>query len=168
MAKKIRELIVVGPQRTNSKDVEYVVDQLVEIAVRALSPGINDPLTAMNCIDRLGGALGTLSSREFRSNVCSDGAGNPRLYMERLTDAGLLDTVFDQLRQHASEDVAVSIRLMEMIASLGARLSRDALKQGLQDHLEKLYRACRRDVEGEADRDDIERRYQKANEVLVK
>ncbi|MGD8789709.1 MAG: DUF2254 family protein, partial [Burkholderiales bacterium] len=135
-------------------------------AVRALSPGINDPITAMNCIDRLGGALGILSSREFRSNVCSDEAGSPRLYMERLTDSGLLGTAFDQLRQHASNNVAVSIRLMEMIASVGARVSRNTLKQGLRDQLDKLYAACRRDVEGKADRHDIEQRYHEAVNVL--
>ena len=168
LTKKIRELIVVGPQRTNSKDVEYVVDQLVEIAIRALSPGINDPLTAINCIDVLGGSLGVLSSREFPGNVCRDEAGSPRLYMERFTDRGVVDAAFNQLRQHASGNVAVSIRLMEMIASLGARISRETLKEGLRDQLEKLHAACQRDVEGGADLDDIAERYQKALEVLRK
>jgi uncharacterized membrane protein len=166
LTKKIRELIVIGAQRTNSKDVEYVVDQLVEIAVRALSPGINDPITAINCIDRLGGALGVLASREFPGNVCCDDAGKPRLYMQRLTDKGVMDAVFNQLRQHASNNVAVSIRLMEMAASLGSRISRKALKQALHDQIENLYAACRRDIDGEPDLRDIEERYHRAAEVL--
>ncbi len=166
LTRKIRELIVVGAQRTNSRDVEYVVDQLVEIAVRALSPGINDPITAINCIDRLGGALRILGSRAFPGNVCSDEAGTARLYMETLTDEGVLDAAFNQLRQHASSNVAVSIRLMEMIAGLGAHLSRDALRQGLREHLEKLHAACRREIEGKSDWRDIEQRYRKAIEAL--
>lgn len=168
LTRKVRELIVVGPQRTNSKDVEYVVDQLVEIAIRALSPGVNDPNTAINCIDMLGGSLGIFSSREFPGNVCRDECGEPRLYMERFTDRGVIDAAFNQLRQHASGNVAVSIRLMEMIASLGERIRREALKEGLCDQLEKLYAACQRDVEGKLDLNDVVQRYQKAREVLGK
>ena len=78
----------------------------------------------------------------------------------------VLDT--NQLRQHASGNVAVSIRLMEMIASLGERITREALKEGLCDQLEKLYAACQRDVEGKLDLNDVVQRYQKAREVLGK
>ena len=166
LEQKIRELVVVGAQRTNSQDIEYVVDQIVEIAVRALSPGINDPITAINCIDRLGGALGTLAEREFPSNVCTDEAGNPRLYVERLTDKGVLDAAFNQIRQHASRDVAVSARLIEMIASLGKRVSRESFKQGLHDQLEQHFAACQRDIDGESDRHNIEERYHAAMKVL--
>ena len=167
LSSKIRELIVIGAQRTNSKDVEYVVDQLVEIAVRALSPGVNDPITAINCIDRLGGALGVLATREFPGNICCDDAGNPRLHMERLSDKGVVDTVFNQLRQHASNNVAVSIRLMEMVASLGSRISRKALKQALHHQLENHYADCQREINGKADLHDIGERYHRAVEILA-
>ncbi len=60
-ANAIRGLFYFGTRRTLVQDVEFGIDQLVEVAVRALSPGINDPFTAINCIDRLGAALCVVS-----------------------------------------------------------------------------------------------------------
>jgi len=59
---KINAAFVLGNQRTAAQDVEFSVNQLVEIAVWALSPGINDPFTAVACVDRLGSALCRLAS----------------------------------------------------------------------------------------------------------
>ncbi len=56
-----------GKQRTPTQDVESAIGPLVEVAVRALSPGINDPFTAMTCIDWLGDALIRLAGREIPS-----------------------------------------------------------------------------------------------------
>jgi len=58
---------VIGNQRTAAQDVEFSFNQLVEIAVRALSPGINDPFTAIACVDRLGSGLCRLARRDMPS-----------------------------------------------------------------------------------------------------
>ena len=57
LAEQIRQAIRIGNQRTPTQDVEYAVNQLVEMAVRAMSPAINDPFTAMTCLDHLGNGL---------------------------------------------------------------------------------------------------------------
>ena len=67
VAEAIRGAFYLGPFRTLTQDIEFAIDQLVEIAVRALSPGVNDPFTAINCVDRLGAALVILAAREIPS-----------------------------------------------------------------------------------------------------
>ncbi len=64
---QINDAFVLGSQRTDQQDIEFSVNQLVEIAVRALSPGINDPFTAVRCIDQLSAALCHLAQREIPS-----------------------------------------------------------------------------------------------------
>ena len=71
----IRKSMIVGPNRTHMQDVRYAFDELVDIAVRALSPGVNDPFTAINCVDRIHAALVTLRVREIPSpyRLCKNG-----------------------------------------------------------------------------------------------
>jgi uncharacterized membrane protein len=80
LAEKLRNKFILGDQRTYEQDVEFAIDQLVEIAVRALSPAINDPFTALMCIDRLGTALSQLATREFPSVEFADESGKLRLW----------------------------------------------------------------------------------------
>ena len=67
LATQVISAFALGTQRTSAQDAEFAVQQLVEIAVRALSPGINDPYTAIACVDRLGSALCRLAQREMPS-----------------------------------------------------------------------------------------------------
>ncbi len=62
---KIRDAFAIGSTRTRAQDLEYLIDELVEIALRALSPGINDPFTAVSCIHWMGAALASLAARDL-------------------------------------------------------------------------------------------------------
>ena len=64
LADRVNAAFALGNQRTQGQDIEFAVNQLVEIATRALSPGVNDPFTAMTCVDQLGSALSRLARRE--------------------------------------------------------------------------------------------------------
>jgi uncharacterized membrane protein len=66
LAERIDECFLTGSRRTPRQDVECAIQELVEVAVRALSPGINDPHTTMVCIDYLAAALSRLSRHESR------------------------------------------------------------------------------------------------------
>jgi uncharacterized membrane protein len=68
LSEKINAIFIFGPERTLEQDVEFAISQLVEIAVRALSPGINDPITAITCIDWLGVSLSQLANRKMPSS----------------------------------------------------------------------------------------------------
>ncbi len=105
--------------RSVEQDLEFVVRQLVEIGLRALSPGVNDPFTAIAVLDRLGAALCELASRSLPSGTTViDG----RLRLSRgATDyAGLVDAMFHMLRQAGAGTPSVMIRLLEILAEAGA------------------------------------------------
>ena len=96
---KMNAAFVLGNQRTATQDVEFSVNQLVEIAVRALSPGINDPFTAIACVDRLGSSLCRLARRDMPSPHRFDSHGRLRLAAPGSTFAGIVDLASNQIRQ---------------------------------------------------------------------
>jgi len=157
---------IIGPNRTATQDLEFSVRQLVEIAVRALSPGINDPLTAITCIDRLGAALALLGRRALRSHHLRDQHGRVRVLTDPYTYPGVVGAAFNQIRQHARGNVAVSLRLLTIIAAVSAgelpRSFRDALHAQAKAICE-LNRDC---LYSERDRDDFESHYQEALDAL--
>ncbi len=119
---RCREAVELGTQRSPTQDPEFTLNQLVEIGVRALSPGINDPFTAMNCVDRIGAALTFLATRGLPKPVRNDDQGVVRLRFALDDHGALVHSAFDQLRQHARGNAAVSIRMLEAIAQIaGAR-----------------------------------------------
>jgi uncharacterized membrane protein len=70
----VRKCFTIGPVRTPEQDPQFLIDELVEIALRALSPGINDPFTAINALHWLGAATSEIARRDLRRNVCKDNA----------------------------------------------------------------------------------------------
>lgn len=111
----------VGRNRDLAQDAEYAVDQMNEIALRALSPGINDPFTAINCIDKLGSALAFLATRHPPDPVYRDERDEARLVATPDTFESIINSAFDQIRQNADDKPAVMLRLlasMERLAGL--------------------------------------------------
>lgn len=116
---KVGRHLVIGKQRTAFQDVGFAIEQLVEVAVRALSPGINDPFTAVTCIDWLGAALRKLATKEFPAPYSFDENGDLRLVLaDPISLAYLIDLAFDQIRQNAGQSVAVRVRLLQVIRML--------------------------------------------------
>ena len=91
MAESLRACMVFGAQRTATQDIEFAIDQLVEIAARALSPGINDPFTAIACVDRLGSALARLAQRPA-VHAAGGPNGRPRIIAAPVSFTDAIDT----------------------------------------------------------------------------
>ncbi len=135
---------IIGPHRTAEEDVEFLVEQLVEIAVRALSPGINDPFTAIACIDRLGAALSGLSDRAMPSPWRADAAGTLRVVVDRPSFEGIVENAFNQVRQFGASSVAVTIRILENLAMLTRVNAADpARMRVLQEQADRVHRSSR-------------------------
>ena len=166
LADKINRAVIVGNQRRQMQDVEFVIDQLVEIAIRALSPGINDPFTAMTCLDRLGAALSNLAERSIPSAYHYDDGGKLRLIGQSVTFAELVDTAFDQIRQYGRTSVSVTLRLLETIAVVAAHTRTQAERAALQRQADMIRRGVGKYVPEAMDRQAIETQYQIALEVL--
>jgi uncharacterized membrane protein len=113
LTKRIRRSFIIGGRRTADQDPEQGIHQLVEVAVRALSPSLNDPFTAMTCVDRLSGVLGHIAGNRARPAIRCDQRGAARVRLERVDFAGVVSAAFDQIRQFSGQMPAVAIRLVE-------------------------------------------------------
>ncbi|QEH38828.1 hypothetical protein OJF2_74380 [Aquisphaera giovannonii] len=155
-----------GHRRTLRQDVEFAVDQLVEIAVRALSPGINDPFTAMNCVDRLGEALCTLAGRDMPSPYRYDDEGRLRVVADVSTAAGIVDASFHQIRQAARGDAAVTMRLLEAIAEVARAARAPDFRAALRRQADAIRRGGREGLADVIDRQELDRRHREAMQAL--
>ena len=157
----IQSGIVIGRERTPVQDLEFSIRQLVEIALRALSPGINDPHTANAALDRLTLSIAFVMTRGRAKNVWEDQDDKVRLVAEVSTFDGICDAAFNEIRQQALP--AVVIRMAECIGQLLQQAS-DAHRPALKRHLALVLAAGRRTIEDEADLKVLEARARDAKE----
>ncbi len=159
---EIDAFVVSGDERTPTQDLEFAIRHLVEVAVRALSPGINDPFTARVVIDRLRGSLSRLMGRSLPAEILRDGAGRVRILRQVTTYEGALDAALHQIRQAGSSHPAVLIHLLEAIARIAEHARLDEQRQALLRHARLIRAAGRRDVPEPADQEDIEQSFRRA------
>lgn len=147
-----------GDRRAAAQDLEFAVRQLAEVAVRALSPGINDPFTAMAVLDRFGDVLCGMTDRHLPgAAVLRD--GRAVLFRRAVDYDGLLDAMFHMIRQNGAGSAAVLLRLMEV---LGAVLAvEQALERGaaLRRHADLVFAAGRQNLGEQAAVEDLEARF---------
>lgn len=122
---ELRATFVLGNQRTPKQNVRFVINQLVEVAIRALSPGTNDPFTATNSMDWLQAGLQTLARRELPSARRYDDRGKLRIVAEPETFEMLLSLVCDQLRPYVAKDSIAAVYMMEMLAKVALAAETD-------------------------------------------
>ncbi|MGE4543610.1 MAG: DUF2254 domain-containing protein [Pedobacter sp.] len=159
LADAVKGAFIVGAKRSPEQDIEHLINQLVEVAVRALSPGINDPFTAINCIDYLGSALANLARRRLPVPWHFDAEDRLRLITHPQTFDGALSAAVDQIRQHGRRDVAVTIRLLEMLATLLSVTCREEQRRALARQAAMIERGSRDGLPAEEDRRDVHQRY---------
>ncbi len=162
----IRAALVVGNQRSTAQDVEFAAQQLVEIAVRALSPGINDPFTAMTCIDRLGSGFCRLACRKIPSSTRLDDAGEPRIVAPVVTFERMVAPALSMIRQSARADVAVTLRLLDAIRVVGSCVRRDADREVLVRHANLVHDCASESLTVRDDNEAVDRRYARTMETL--
>ena len=162
---QLNEAFVLGNQRTATQDVEFSFLQLVEIAVRALSPGINDPFTAIACVDRLGSALCRLARCDMPSPLRFDPNRRLRLVAPASTFSEIVDTAFNQIRQSARSNPAVAIRMLDAIAQVAGHVQQAQDAACLQRHADMIVRGAREAVPEAEDRLAVEARFMAASQV---
>jgi uncharacterized membrane protein len=148
-----------GPHRTLTQDLSFAVDQLVEIAIRALSAAVNDTFTALACIDWLGDGLGKIASRWRPVTVHRDAAGHVRVITIPVSFRRLVERAHDKIRQASRGMPAVMIRQLEAIAKVMAYTSSAEQRAVLLEQAEMILRASEESVPEAADRGDVRRRY---------
>lgn len=126
-----------GPIRTMQQDVEYGLRQIVDIALKAISPAVNDPSTCVTCIDNLTSLLAYAASRNDPVTT-REGLAGGRLRMARSSFGRLVDMCFHQIRQYGHGDLAVGLRLARALTDLAQVTERPARRADLLRHAHLL------------------------------
>ena len=167
LRRAINEAFIFGGKRSQEQDIEFLIDQLSEIAVRALSPGVNDPYTALNCIDYLGSALSELAGRELPPPWHFDDQGRLRLIVREQTFESALSTAFDQIRRYGRSDAAVTLSLLKTISVILSCTRNETQRQALLRQAAMVERGSREGLPEEEDRRAVREQYLRVFDILV-
>lgn len=149
---------VFGKTKTSQQDLEFSIHQMVEIAARALSPGVNDPYTAIACIDNLTATLCYLAQAKFPSKYRVEEDGKLRIIADVLDFEGVLDAAFNQIRQFSTGSTAVIIILVEALVTIQNFTRREGHKKAIINHVEMVLRLGKETIREKNDLDDLEKR----------
>ena len=149
------EYFVIGTERTTIQDVEFGIQKLVEIALRAISPGINDPHTAINSINRIGSILAELGSSKFPSSYYYDNDDRLRVIIDIQSYRELLYKAFYQLRHYAREDVSVCASTLSVLHGILERNDDRSMCMAIWDFAKYFIRGIDRNVLLDWDKDFI-------------
>jgi uncharacterized membrane protein len=164
----LRRTHITGPNRTLIQDLAFAVDQLVEIAIRALSPAVNDTFTALTCIDWLGESLCRVTTSWNPLRVHRDRQGYVRVITAQVSYERLVERAFEKIRQASAGMPAVMIRQLEALTKIMEETSSNAQRELLLTQATKTMRLCERTVEEESDRADVEREHAHLLEVAAR
>ena len=158
VAERLRHAVPLTPRRRPG-NVEFLISQLVEVAVRALSPGINDPFTAINCIDLLGAGLARFAHRPPPRPLRHDAEQRLRVALPEVALPDLLDAAYDQIRQYGRGSAAVTLRLLERLADLASRAAPGDDLDAVLRHAEMVRRSGLEALPEPYDREVVEERH---------
>ena len=118
--------------------------QIVDIALKAISPAVNDPTTAIGSVDQLSRILIRFASRETPESILCDPPGIFRVHVPRIGFEGLLDSAFEQIRHYAKSDIAVSLRLLRAFDDMFVTGTSPMARQSLIERARRVVEGCER------------------------
>jgi uncharacterized membrane protein len=153
---RVESLVQLGRHRTIEQDAEFGVFQIVEIALRALSPAVNDTFTGVACVDWVGDALLVIAGAPPWAGCWFDHSGKARLRVRAVRLERLIRLAFDQIRQAASDNPAVLIRMLDVIRRIAPRMPSDEQREVLLAEADAIREAAAAGVAVALDRRDVE------------
>jgi uncharacterized membrane protein len=159
VARDLKRAHITGPYRTLTQDVAFAVDQLVEIAIRALSPAVNDTFTALTCIDWLGDSLCQVAARWQPARIHRDHHGYVRVITAPVSYRRLVERAVEKIRQAGRGMPAVMIRQLDSLAKIMAHTQTAEQRHVLLEQAAMIQRSSTESVPEPSDRDDVRRRY---------
>lgn len=148
----LNALYVLSPYRTVTQDAAFGILQVVDIALKALSPGINDTTTAVTCVDHLAAVLARIARRQLPAAVRADADGTVRVIAAAPTFESLVGTAFDDVRRSAAENVTVLARLLDALRTVGSCTRDPARRHVLAEQVDRVAEAAARGVHAPDDR----------------
>jgi uncharacterized membrane protein len=150
---------VTGPHRTLVQDPVFAIDQLVEIAIRALSPAVNDTFTALTCIDWLSAGLCRISTRSLAEGVYRDRTGEIRLVEFDPSYRRMVNRAIDKVRQAARGMPAVIIRLLDSLSHVIEYTTSPEQRAVIVRQAEMILRGAEKDIDEPDDLAQIRERF---------
>jgi uncharacterized membrane protein len=139
---ELRGAFDLGPTRTLQQDIEFGILQIVDIALRAISPAVNDPSTAISCVDQLSRVLIRFASREEPASLLYDPPGMLRVSIPWPGFDRLVDAAFDQIRLYSRTDVAVSLRMLRALGDVARTIPDPVAQQSLAERGRRIVAGC--------------------------
>ena len=159
VARQLWRAIALGCTRTHAQDVEFGINQLVEIAVRALSPGINDPSTAQRCVDRLAEALRTILCTPRPRTIHRDCTGRVRLLTPPMHIDDLFDAALHQIRQNSVGKPSMAIHMIQTLTLLVSAAGTEAGRRAIRRHADLIMYDNEAALKNPSDLEDLRRRH---------
>jgi uncharacterized membrane protein len=160
VARGLERTHVTGAHRTLRQDLAFAIDQLVEIAIRALSPAVNDTFTALTCIDWLSDGLCKITSAWHSRRVYFDASAKVRLITTEPSYERFVDRAFDKIRQAGRGMPAVMIRQLDALTKIMEYTTTPGHREVLLRQAHMILRSSEESVSEPLDRADVERRYE--------
>jgi len=151
--------------RTVEQDPAFGIRQIVDMALKALSPGVNDTSTAVMCVDYLAAILARLTVRQFPPAHRYDGE-SLRVITIAVTFEGLLAEAFDQIRASAEANVAILARMLGALNTIGSLTTSPSHLRALDEQVQWIAELADRTIEATHDRARLERRLSEVRETL--
>lgn len=161
-----REAYAMGQDRTAHQNILFLADELVEILARALSPGVNDPFTAMNCINWFQSAMKAFLSGEAPSPYRRDKDGKLRVIAYPIEFERFASVLCDQSRAYIASDRNTALKMLTVLTELAAGTERIREKDILIGHIKKLKTAAMEVLTSSPDRDDINFKFNQALQLI--
>lgn len=163
--REINSAYTIGRQRTIYKDAAYGIRQLVDVALKGLSPGVNDITTAAMCVDYLTAILARLGGRRLDMPI-REASGHLRVIGRQPTYANFLDQALDQIRQNAEGSVAMLQHLLKSLQALSEVTTNRSRRRALLQQLEAVQEVIARSVESPQERTVLQAYAMRVSESL--
>ncbi|UAB77953.1 DUF2254 domain-containing protein [Erythrobacter sp. SCSIO 43205] len=168
-AQDLREAVqphfTLGPVRTREQDPQYLIDQLVEIGLRALSPGINDPFTAITALHWLGAVTSEIARRDLRKDVCGKDADECPVIPLPDTYEHYLQRGLGSMRSAVATSHSATMVMLDVIAKAAHPVTSSERKAGLRNQADLLIEQAREHLVG-ADLRQAEERYREVQQLI--
>ena len=155
----------IGRLRTVEQDLAFGIRQIVDMAIKALSPGVNDNSTAVMCVDYLASIMARLAGRQFPPSHRYEGE-TLRVIAIVLTFEALLAEAFDQIRDSAAGNVAIMARMLGAIDTIASLAVSPGHLRALDEQVQYIADLADRSIESSHDRDQLARRLSEVREML--
>lgn len=164
----VRTAVVVGPEPTQAQDLAFGLRQLVDVASKALSPGINDPTTAVHAVGHASAFLCSVADRRLGDQVARDDEGVLRLVVRRPNVPALLDLAVAQPLRYGAADPVVLTRVAALLGEVAWCTSRPLVLGAVREQLTRLETVVGAQAFDEVERAQLQAEVDRARSALTR